>query len=304
MFGVARNFRKVHGEEAFNLLARAAFTDADSDNSGSIDASELKDTLQKTGINLTDQQVGEVLQKYDADRSGLIDEAEWFSLVADLIDGTFATPAASSAASAPPLTETQELRAEVRGLRIANQALEARVTALETQLRRLLAAGDGNTGGALSACSSASSLRGPSGRPSSATSAASDISGSTKPPGSAKGPSKETRRSCPYCGHHWLDKYGKDECPKCLNPLSAGGAVPRMPGEAVTNKQCASSAMESEFGKCPKGGAHTFRFGKCSKCGKGEGAELADQKKGGECPAGGKHVFKFSKCTKCGAAEF
>ena len=326
MFGVARNFRKTHGEEAFNLLARAAFADADADNSGSINASELKDTLQKTGINLTEQQVNEVLQKYDANKSGLIDESEWFALVSDLVDGTFAAPpaASGSSTSAPPATETEQLRSEVRGLRFANQALEARVATLETHVRRLLAMSDGSVNGGLSASSSASklptasdgqgngglstsnsasSLPGPLPRSASATSVGSADGGFAKSIRPTTAP-KEVRKTCPYCAHSWLDKYGKNECPKCLNPLSAGGYVPRMPGEAVTNKMCASSAMESEFGSCAKGGVHTFRFGKCTKCGKGEGAALADQKTGGECAAGGKHVFKFTKCVKCGAAEF
>ena len=121
---------------------------------------------------------------------------------------------------------------------------------------------------------------------------------------SADKPGKEMRRSCDTCGHSWIDKYGKDECPKCLTPLSAVG-YKRAPGEASTNKQSAASAMESASGVCPKDGEpHTWKFGKCSKCGKGQGTELTQNLKGGECAKGGKHIFKFGKCTKCGAAEW
>ena len=112
----------------------------------------------------------------------------------------------------------------------------------------------------------------------------------------------ETRKQCDTCGHSWLDKYAKNECPKCLQPLAGAGAGHvRLPGEASTYKQPAGSAMESQSGECPKGGPHKWKFGKCSQCGTGEGG--AKKMTGGECSMGGKHIFKFAKCTKCGVME-
>ena len=63
-----------------------------------------------------------------------------------------------------------------------------------------------------------------------------------------------------------MDEHGKNECPKCLSPLYGDDAgAKRAPGEPVTNKQAASSAMESESGECSKGGAHTWKFGKVGR---------------------------------------
>ncbi|KAJ9463626.1 hypothetical protein DIPPA_09929 [Diplonema papillatum] len=144
----------------------------------------------------------------------------------------------------------------------------------------------------------------------------------------------EVRKRCPHCDFSWLDKYGKNECPKCSQPLSVGGpshqrqswatgaytaqqtsglhgAARIQPGEASTFKQSASSAMESAGGACPKGGPHMWKFGKCSKCGRGEGygggagvtAVRRPSGASGAC-AEGKHKYKFGKCTACGRAEF
>lgn len=119
-------------------------------------------------------------------------------------------------------------------------------------------------------------------------------------------------RECPTCGHRWLDKYRKDECPKCLckmstaSKLKAAGGQPRTPGETSTFKQKPGSAMESESGLCRHGGAHVWRFGRCRKCGLGEGAFASEMRAvPGECERGGRHLFKFSnQCTKCGQYIF
>lgn len=88
----------------------------------------------------------------------------------------------------------------------------------------------------------------------------------------------ERRKTCPVCAFSWLDRWKKDECPKCLNSLShssrlaSGGGARRVPGEVSTFKQPPSSAMEYLSGQCKWGGAHLWRFGRCSKCGLAEGS--------------------------------
>ena len=67
MFGVASNFRKQNGEAAFEMLARAAFTEADVDGSGCIDMAELRGTLKKMGMNLTEPQTATIVDLYDDD---------------------------------------------------------------------------------------------------------------------------------------------------------------------------------------------------------------------------------------------
>ena len=63
---------------------------------------ELKATLSKVRIVLSDDEVAQVLQKYDADASGTISEDEWHTLLGDLLDGTltFFSPAATKSKKA------------------------------------------------------------------------------------------------------------------------------------------------------------------------------------------------------------
>ena len=89
---------------------------------------------------------------------------------------------------------------------------------------------------------------------------------------------------CPTCNYQWGDKYNKDECPKCLEPLSSPTISKRLLGEASTpaGRQHPMSAMESYSGVCsratdPDGGPHHWKFGKCVQCGKGEGEEAKER---------------------------
>ena len=48
--GVARNFRKQHGEVAFTTLASEIFREADEDFSGKIETKEVEKVLKKLGL--------------------------------------------------------------------------------------------------------------------------------------------------------------------------------------------------------------------------------------------------------------
>lgn len=131
-FGVARDFRKSHGETAFLTLAQTIFAQSDADGSGYIETSELFDCLAKLGMNLTDDQLIAVLARYDDDDNGKLDDKEWLNVVSDLVDGSFeekltAGSAGSSTALAPAqpassdLAETSSMRKEITELRAENK---------------------------------------------------------------------------------------------------------------------------------------------------------------------------------------
>lgn len=301
MFGVAADFRSTHGEAAFRLLAATAFSEADVDQSGAIDTQELQATLLKLGIDLSDEQAADVISTYDQDGNNELDETEFVKLVSELIDGSAKLPTGSPALAAANASggsgDDSPLAAENAKLKAANKKLAARVQLLESQLKNAGITPYPEPKAAPPPVADAGS--------SASRAAAAAARAGTKP----GNPGKEVKRKCPTCLHTWIDKYFKAECPKCLSPLPTDGSlgalrVMRAPGESapILQRQ-ASSAMESEGGECGKGGAHTFRFGKCSKCGIGEGAFATSRMKGGECPKGGKHVFKFEVCVKCGGKE-
>ena len=101
-----------------------------------------------------------------------------------------------------------------------------------------------------------------------------------------------SRAGVPLC---WrasrVDKYGKPECPKCLSPLK-----PIIPREDTRTK-AQQDAMQSESGACSKGGAHLWRFGKCAKCGKGEGIENRESSPSFIRNKSGKHSANFHVLT-------
>jgi hypothetical protein len=149
-FGVARDFRKAHGEAAFQALVSTAFAESDVDKSGTIDKSELRNTLKKLNIHMVGV-TASVMQKYDADSSGEISEDEFSQLVSDLIDGTFEKEAATMAAAkekekekaaaaeaeAALRKEVATLRSELTAQKKLNEAMKANMAALEKKVERL-----------------------------------------------------------------------------------------------------------------------------------------------------------------------
>jgi ankyrin repeat protein len=63
------------------------FREFDRDNSGSIDASELKDVLKELGESFDDSSVQELLAEVDSDRSGRIEFSEFVEVVSGLRSG-------------------------------------------------------------------------------------------------------------------------------------------------------------------------------------------------------------------------
>ena len=62
----------------------AAFKQFDADESGSIDAQELRLALEATGLSVDGEQVAYMLRKYDDDRGATLDIEEFAALVHDL----------------------------------------------------------------------------------------------------------------------------------------------------------------------------------------------------------------------------
>mmetsp|Transcript_38347 Transcript_38347/g.64419 ORF Transcript_38347/g.64419 Transcript_38347/m.64419 type:complete len:288 (-) Transcript_38347:3092-3955(-) len=122
-----------------------------------------------------------------------------------------------------------------------------------------------------------------------------------------RAPGSEIRKKCPTCDWAWLDRYNKNECPKCSNLLVLNKLVP--------TRYHPHSAVESQSGSCKEGGLHKWKFGKCGQCGLSEGygkkpltapafplsSRINYQ---GKCHVDGlNHLFKFSMCTKCGTRD-
>lgn len=137
MFGVARDFRASHGEDAFITLAKSVFLDADLARNGVIDASEIRAMLKKLGMLLTSDQADSVLRRYDADTNGTLDQTEWIGIVSDLVDGSFdstgftADNADDASENASLRTENTKLRSRVERLEELVNSLAKRTEALE-----------------------------------------------------------------------------------------------------------------------------------------------------------------------------
>jgi|EP00966_Prymnesium_polylepis_P198831 hypothetical protein len=104
-FSISRDFRDRWGAECFKALSSVAFNEADVDHSGTLEASELRSTLARVKIVLTEAECAEVLRQYDDDNNGRLDENEWHALLSDLLDGKLDPTGKSRRAAKPPPSE-------------------------------------------------------------------------------------------------------------------------------------------------------------------------------------------------------
>ena len=146
---IARKFRDQYGEEAFRVLAKSAFKDADVNGSGTIDTAELRTILQSCGITIEDDgTAAAVLSFYDVDANGHIDQIEWLKIVQELLQGDIhngkskapltydkGTKASPYEPLKPtPKTEMELLRAQVDELREANEEQAKTIASLSKKL--------------------------------------------------------------------------------------------------------------------------------------------------------------------------
>ena len=83
-----RLIKKSKKEELTDIQKKeidGAFKLFDKDGSGNIDFYELRDAMRALGLNLTKEQVKEMMQKIDTDNNGFIDEDEFRQLMTEKI---------------------------------------------------------------------------------------------------------------------------------------------------------------------------------------------------------------------------
>lgn len=139
-FGITKEYRQRWGDDAFRALSTVAFKEADADASGYLDMRELRTTLAKVRVRLTEDEAAEIIEHYDIDGNGRLSEEEWHGLLGDLIDGTFAFGATTSH-QAPSDGMSQDgseaANAPLAAALARAAAAEAKVEALQAKVAEL-----------------------------------------------------------------------------------------------------------------------------------------------------------------------